>query len=145
MNKAVIFILAIFLSTAVFSQSYDSWKIYHNRKEVLTFNTKKETTDERRVVLLNRFMEGPGFFIIEFTPSEVEAEWIRTIGFYDSTDNPIREYNNTLFLRLHNSEMASIMENRQKVRVYSWAIPKDPAEAATVRVRRILLCTLYSR
>ena len=52
---------------------------------------------------------------------------------------------NTLFLRIHNSEIAGIMEGRQKVKVYSWAVPKDPAVAATVRVRRILLCTLYTR
>ena len=127
------------------AQSYDSWEIYNNRKEVSKFNNKKETDDERRVLLLNRNLEGPGFFIIEFKPAAEQAEWIRTIGFFDSTGNSIREYNNTLFLRLHNSEIAGIMEGRQKVKVYSWAVPKDPAVAATVRVRRILLCTLYTR
>ena len=59
-------------------------------------------------------------------------------------DKPIKEYNNTLLLRIHNSEIAGIMEGRQKVKVYSWAIPKDPAVAATVRIRRLLLCTLYT-
>lgn len=127
------------------AQSYDSWKIYHNRKEVSSFNNKKETDDERRVVLLNRIMEGPGFFIIEYTPAAEQAEWIRTIGFFDSDGKSLREYSNTLFLRLHNSEIAGIMEGQQKVKVYSWAVPKDPAVAATVRVRRILLCTLYIR
>lgn len=129
----------------VFSQNYDSWKVYHNRKEVSSFNGKKETGDERKIVLLNRLMEGPGFFIIEFTPAEAQSDWIRTIGFFDTSDNSIREFNNTLFLRMHNSEIANIMEGREKVKVYTWAIPKDPAIAATVRVRRILLCTLYKR
>lgn len=135
----------IFFSATVQAQSYDKWDIYQNRKEVSSFNNKKETNDERRVVLLNRFLEGPGFFVIEYTPAAEQAEWIRTIAFYDSTDKKIREYNNTLFLRIHNSEIAGIMEGRQKVRVYSWAVPKDPAVAATVRIRRILLCTLYTR
>ena len=135
----------ILFSVAVQAQSYDKWNIYQNRKEVSSFNNKKETNDERRVVLLNRFLEGPGFFVIEYTPAAEQAEWIRTIAFYDSTDKQIREYNNTLFLRIHNSEIAGIMEGRQKVRVYSWAVPKDPAVAATVRIRRILLCTLYTR
>ena len=144
MAKLFLFALMLFSAT-VQGQSYDKWEIYQNRKEVSSFNNKKETNDEKRVVLLNRSLEGPGFFVIEYKPAAEQAEWIRTIAFYDSTDKQIREYNNTLFLRIHNSEIAGIMEGRQKVRVYSWAVPKDPAVAATVRVRRILLCTLYTR
>ena len=139
------FIILILFSAIVKAQSYDKWDIYQNRKEVNSFNNKKETSDERKVLLLNRFLEGPGFFVIEFTPAAEQAEWIRTIAFYDSTDKSIKEYNNTLFLRIHNSEIAGIMEGRQKVRVYTWAVPKDPAVAATVRIRRLLLCTLYTR
>ena len=144
MAKLLLYTLLLFSAT-VQAQSYDKWEIYQNRKEVSSFNNKKETTDERRVLLLNRFLEGPGFFVIEFKPAAEQAEWIRTIAFYDSTDKQIREYNNTLFLQIHNSEIAGILEGRQKVRVYSWAVPKDPAVAATVRVRRLLLCTLYTR
>ena len=144
MAKLLLYTLILFSAT-VQAQSYDKWEIYQNRKEVSSFNNKKETTDEKRVLLLNRFLEGPGFFVIEFKPAAEQAEWIRTIAFYDSTDKQIREYNNTLFLQIHNSEIAGIMEGRQKVKVYSWAVPKDPAVAATVRVRRILLCTLYTR
>ena len=144
MAKLFLYVL-ILCSATIPAQSYDSWEIYQNRKEVSKFNNKKETNDEKRVLLLNRFLEGPGVFVIEFTPAKEQEEWIRTIAFYDSTDKQIREYNNTLFLRIHNSEIAGIMEGRQKVRVYSWAVPKDPAVAATVRVRRLLLCTLYTR
>ena len=145
MDKHILYISLLFFTASSQAQSYDSWNIYHNRKEVSKFNNKKETNDERKVLLLNRFLEGPGFFIIEYTPAEAESEWIRTIGFFDSSGKSLREYNNTLFLRLHNSEIAGIMEGQPKVKVYSWAIPKDPAIAATVRVRRILLCTLYTR
>lgn len=144
MAKLLLYTLILFSATLQ-AQSYDKWEIYQNRKEVNAFNNKKETNDERNILLLNRFLEGPGFFIIEFTPAKEQAEWIRTIAFYDSTDQEIREYNNTLFLRIHNSEIAGIMEGRQKVRVYSWAVPKDPAEAAKVRPRRLLLCTLSTR
>ncbi|HEX3166617.1 MAG TPA: hypothetical protein VHQ93_10135 [Chitinophagaceae bacterium] len=144
MAKLFLYTLILF-SVTVQAQSYDKWEIYQNRKEVSSFNNKKETNDEKRVVLLNRSLEGPGFFVIEYKPAAEQAEWIRTIAFYDSTDKQIREYNNTLFLRIHNSEIADIMDGRQKVKVYSWAVPKDPAVAATVRIRRILLCTLYTR
>jgi len=144
MSKLLLYTLILFSAT-VQALSYDKWEIFQNRKEVSSFNNKKETTDERKILLLNRFLEGPGFFVIEFKPAAEQAEWIRTIAFYDSTDKQIREYNNTLFLQIHNSEIAGIMEGHQKVRVYSWAVPKDPAVAATVRVRRLLLCTLYTR
>jgi hypothetical protein len=145
MDKFLLLIPALWVSLALQAQSYDSWEIYQNRKEVSKFNNKKETSDERKVLLLNRFLEGPGFFVIEYKPAAEQAEWIRTIAFYDSTDKQIRQYDNTLLLRMHNSEIAGIMDGRQKVRVYSWAVPKDPAVAATVRVRRQLLCTLYTR
>ena len=145
MGKLILYILLLTLPSVVAAQDYDSWAIYHNRKEVSKFNNKKETNDERKVTLLNRILEGPGFFIIEYTPAAEQSDWIRTIGFFDTSGKSIREYSNTLFLKIHNSEIAGIIENQQKVRVYSWAVPKDPAVAATVRVRRILLCTLYKR
>ena len=145
MKGFVLTIFVIFISLAIQAQSYDSWNIYHNRKEVSKFSNKKETSDEKKVLLLNRFLEGPGFFIIEYTPAAEQSEWIRTIGFFDTAGKSLREYSNTLFLRLHNSEIAGIMEGQPKVQVYSWAVPKDPAVAATVRPRRILLCTLYTR
>jgi hypothetical protein len=145
MGKLILCILIVNLPSIGFAQDYDSWAIYHNRKEVSRFNNKKETNDERKVTLLNRILEGPGFFIIEYTPAAEQSDWIRTIGFFDTSGKSIREFSNTLFLKIHNSEIAGIMENQQKVRVYSWAVPKDPAVAATVRVRRILLCTLYKR
>ena len=145
MGKFLFYILILILPSVVSAQSYDSWAVYHNRKEVSKFNNKKETNDEKKIVLLNRLLEGPGFFIIEYTPAADQSDWIRTIGFFDSSGRSIREYSNTLFLKIHNSEIAGIMENQPKVQVYSWAVPKDPAVAATVRVRRILLCTLYKR
>ena len=145
MGKLIFYILLLTLPMTAPAQDYDSWAVYHNRKEVSKFNNKKEATDERKVTLLNRILEGPGFFIIEYTPAAEQSDWIRTIGFFDTADKSIREYSNTLFLKLHNSEIAGIMENQEKIKVYSWAVPKDPAIAATVRVRRILLCTLYKR
>ena len=145
MGKLILYILILTIPTVLAAQDYDSWAVYHNRKEVSKFNNKKETNDERKVTLLNRFLEGQGFFIIEYTPAAEQSDWIRTIGFFDTSGKSIREYSNTLFLKIHNSDIAGIMENRQLVKVYSWAVPKDPAVAATVRVRRILLCTLYKR
>jgi len=145
MKKLILYTLIFVSPLFATAQKYDSWAVYHNRKEVSKFNNKKETDDERKIVLLNRLLEGPGFFIIEYTPAADQADWIRTIAFFDTTGKSIREYSNTLFLKIHNSEIAGIMENQPKVEVYSWAIPKDPAVAATVRVRRILLCTLYKR
>ena len=65
MGKLIFFILLLFSAT-VQAQSYNKWDIYQNRKEVSSFNDKKETNDEKRVLLLNRFLEGPGFFVIEF-------------------------------------------------------------------------------
>jgi hypothetical protein len=130
------------LSVVVFAQKYDSWTFFHNRKEVGEFNLKKETNDERKVVLLNRTLEGPGFLVITFTPKKDEADWIRNIAFTDSSGKTIREFKNTLLVQVHNSEVANMFDGREIVKVYSWSVPKDPAQAATVKIRRILLGTL---
>lgn len=145
MKKYVLIHLIFFISTTVMAQKYDSWSLFHNRKEMGSYNLKKENDDERRVVLLSRTLEGPGFFIIEFTPAAAQADWIRTIAFFDTSDKQIKAFNNTFFLKVHNTDMALLLDNRGIVKVYSWAIPKDPAVAATVKVKRVLLCTLYIR
>lgn len=145
MKKYILAHLIFFISTTVIAQKYDSWSLFHNRKEVGSFNLKKEIDDERRVVLLSRTLEGPGFFIIEFTPSAAQADWIRTIAFFDTSGKQIRAFNNTFLLKVHNTDMALMLDNRSVVKAYSWAVPKDPALAATVKVKRVLLCTLYIR
>jgi hypothetical protein len=145
MKKYFLFYIFFLISFSVMAQKYDSWQIFSNRKQIASYSLKKESFDERRVVLLNRTLEGPGFFIIEFTPAAAQAEWIRTIAFFDTTERQIKAYDNTLFLRVHNTDMALMLDNRKIVRVYSWAVPKDPELAATVKIKRTLLCTLYIR
>lgn len=145
MKKFLIFQIIFLISISVMAQKYDSWKIFNNRKEEGSFSLKKESYDERKIVLLSRNLEGPGFFIIEFTPAAAQAEWIRTIAFFDTSGRQIKAFDNTLFLRVHNTDMALMLDNRKIVQVFSWAIPKDPAMAATVKIRRTLLCTLYIR
>lgn len=147
MKPAALLLFISISSLTVMTQKYDSWKIFHNRKEVAAFNLKKESTDERKVLLLNRSLEDPGFFIIEYSPASAQTDWVRSISICDSSDKELKKYDNVLFLRLHNTEASRIIAagGGQKIKVYSWAIPKDPAIAATVRVRRILLCTIYTR
>ncbi|HLF46394.1 MAG TPA: hypothetical protein VI548_08210 [Chitinophagaceae bacterium] len=145
MKLYFLFYSILFISSAVMAQKYDSWKIFNNRKELASYTLKKESDDERKVILLSRMLEDPGFFIIEFTAKAAQEDWIRTIAFFDTSGKQIKAYNNTLFLKLHNTDMALILDNRGIVKVYSWAVPKDPEEAAKVKVRRILLCTLYIR
>lgn len=141
------FILVFLFSLTAFSQKYDSWKLYHNRKEIAAFNLKKETNDERKVLLLYRSLDEPGFLIFEYEPASAQKDWIRTITFTDSADKELKKYENANFLRIHNNEALRIIQSGggQGIKVYSMAIPKDPELAATIRVRRILLCTLYTR
>jgi hypothetical protein len=147
MKQASLLLFIPLFPLLAMAQKYDSWKIFHNRKEVASFNLKKESTDERKVLLLNRSLEDPGFFIIKYSPASAQADWIRSISICDSSDKELKKYDNVLFLRLHNTEASRIITagGGQKIKVYSWAIPKDPALAATVRVRRLLLCTIYTR
>ena len=59
--KLIFSILVLVFSLTTMAQKYDSWEIFHNRREVASFNLKKETEDEKKVLLLNRALEEPGF------------------------------------------------------------------------------------
>ncbi len=144
MKRVSIAICTLIFSASVMAQKTDSWKVFHNRKEVASFKFS-EDNDERRLVLLNRALEEPGFVIITFKPAAEQADWNRNFVITDSIGKELKKFNNTPELRSHNSEFSRLMEGRNKLQVYTWAVPKDPDQAASVRIRRILLCTIYSR
>lgn len=137
--------LLYFISLGAMAQKYDSWKIFHNRKETASFNLKKETNEERKILILNRQLDEPGFFIITYTAADEQADWLRSFAICDSTDKELKRFDNASQLKLLNSDLSRLIGEKQKTRIYSWAVPKDPNLAATVRVRRILLCTIYTR
>ena len=144
--KWIFFIIIPLFSLTAMAQKYDSWEIFHNRKEVASFSLKKETEDEKKVLLLNRALEEPGFFIITYTPASDHADWTRNYVICDSTGKELRKFDNLGGqLKMINDDIARLMGDRKKIKIYTWAVPSDPNLAATVRVRRILLCTIYTR
>ena len=145
MKIALFYISFLFITANVMAQKYDSWEIFHNRKKVAEFSQKKETDDERRILLLRRALDEPGFFIITYSPMKDQADWIRSFVICDSSDKELKKFNNLDQLKMLNGDISRFIGDKQKVRIYSWATPKDPDLAATVRVRRILLCTIYTR
>jgi hypothetical protein len=136
--------LLVFTGSAQKRSKVDSWEIFHNRKEIASFKFA-EDNDERKVLLLNRSLDEPGFLIITYKPAKEHADWVRSYVITDSTGNELKKFDKTAQLRSHNSEIARLVNGRGKIQIYSWAVPKDPNEAAAVRVRRILLCTIYTR
>lgn len=144
---SVIFLIVTLLNTAPIvaqKQKTDSWEIFHNRKEVATFKYSDDN-DERKIVLLNRSLDEPGFFIITYKPVPDQEEWNRNFVITDSNGRDLKKFENTTQFKVHNSEIARLMESRPKLKIYTWALPKDPEKAAAIRVRRILLCTIYTR
>ena len=144
MRGITILVTILLLSSFVNAQKTDSWTIHHNRKEVGAFKLK-DGADENRLVLLNRALDEPGFVIITYKASGDQAGWSRHFVITDSVGKELKKFDNTSELRIHNSDLSRLLESRDRVLVYSWAVPTDPAQAATVRVRRILLCTIYTR
>jgi len=144
--KFIFSILVLLFSLTAMSQKYDSWEIFHNRKEVASFNLKKESEDENKVLLLNRALDEPGFFIITYSPAAEHADWTRNFVICDSTGRELRKFDNLgSQFKMLNEDIARLIGDRQKVKIYTWAIPSDPNLAASIRVRRILLCTIYTR
>lgn len=146
MKSLIIYIIALFSFITGFSQKYDSWEIFHNRKKVAGFNDRKQKDSENKILLLKRALDEPGFFIITYSPASGEQEdWSRSFAVCDSTDRELRRYNNMAQFKVLNSDIYGLIGSKQGVRIYSWALPRDADAAAAIRVRRILLCTIYTR
>src|SRR5918999_1586324 len=91
MKKLLIAALLLY-SVMGFSQKPDTWKIFHNRKEIAAFKID-EANDEHRVVLLNRALEEPGFVIINYSPLSDQKNWLRTFFIIDEKGTELKKIN----------------------------------------------------
>jgi len=138
--KIISFLISIlFLSIAANAQP-DSWKIYHNKKLLLTGTEENET---KNIVKIKRseFNKG-GQLSIEYIAATPNKEWTRTIMIVDDKDSTLYERSGITALKLTNAKLKKLSSKKTRIKIYTRAMPKDPAKAALVRIRKVHLCTL---
>jgi len=118
----------------------DSWKVYHNKKLLVNANEENET---KNIVAINKTeLNKAGELIVMYEEGNPNKEWKRTIAILDEKDINLFEKAEINKIQVSNTILKKLTAGKTKLKIYSWSIPKDPAKAALIRIRRVHLCTL---
>ena len=131
--------VTIFLFSAVFAQP-DSWKVYLNKK--LLIDAGREAEIKNTKTIERSELDKPGELIVTYTEGNPNNEWKRTIAIMDENDNNLFEKDEIDKIQVSTMDLKKLAVGKAKLKIYTWAIPKDPAKAALIRIRRVHLCTL---
>ncbi|MBS1576711.1 MAG: hypothetical protein JST09_15540 [Bacteroidetes bacterium] len=139
--KNFLFTVLLFFVFSAFSQDNAEWKIILDKKTI--FSAKQE--DEQRnidTVCLSDIKPNKNFTIYySETINHSKKSWKRIIGIYNEADKELIR-KEAVPLRLNTSQIRKWLIDNKKIKIYTWSLPKDPKEAARVRVRRVHLCTI---
>jgi hypothetical protein len=141
MKKLLLIIFSIFTLATVNAQT-DSWQIFFNTKAVLKGNSDKADAE---LVIKTSALRTTDKIVIKYTSATADDKWKRTFYITDSADNnilTIPSSKQTGSISVTAGKLTQYMKHKQPVFIYTTSIPKDKAMAASVRVRRMLLCKI---
>jgi hypothetical protein len=138
MKTLLVFLAAISLASG--SRQTDNWTISHNKKIMLAATQENEV--KNIVTVAKADLSKAGSWGIVYQEGDPNSEWRRTMAIVDESGNSLFEKEEINRMELSNKELKKIFGALTKLKIYTWAIPKDPAQAALVRVRRVHLCTM---
>jgi hypothetical protein len=140
--KTILFLAFTFimsLSNGQPQDATDSWKVEHNGKTKLKATAENE--DKNVITIKKEDLKKTGTFLVAYKEVSSERGWQRSITLFDVKDNELLKSESAL-LKIPNSKLSSLANSHKILKIYTWSLPTDPAVAATVRIRRIHLCTI---
>ena len=145
--KAFLLLLSFFAVLTVSAQKVmnrggadASWKLLWGKKTLLKAAAEDEAAN---VIALKRSdLRKANSLQLLYTPAgDQQSGWKRTIAIYDAADNELyKKEGNTL--KISNRTLARLANGKAELKIYTMAVPSDPAKAALVRVRRVHLVTI---
>lgn len=138
--KLLLFALGLFSISFV---QLDTWKIYHNKKLLLGTSEESETKNILAIPFTD--FDKAGELIVIYEEGNPDKEWKRTIAIVDENDKSLFEKAEINKIQVSNADLKKLADGKTKLKIYTWALPKDPAKAALVRIRRVHLCTITLR
>lgn len=145
MKNYIISLIFCSLSLHSFSQDGVHWQIRHNKKQI--FSAIEENPDSNKITVSPTGFTTKGYFTISFieeNTSVTKVKWIRTIALYDESDNELYK-KASASVKIPDTLMKKLLTKNKTIRIFTWSLPKDPAEAARIRIRRVHLCTIVLR
>ena len=137
--KTISFLL-IFIFISLMSFAQDTWKVYHNKIEIL--NTGKSDPVQNNIPVKQSDLSAPGLFIVSYIEEKPQKNWIRHLVVYNAAENILIQKKGDSMLQLSNETLKDLLVKNGVIKVYTWTLPADPELATRIRVRRIHLCTV---
>lgn len=145
MKKIIVYLIHFSLTLICFAQDGISWKISHDKKQL--FFATEENPDSNSITLSTSDFKEKGCYTISYAEENTATQrmkWIRTIAVYDEKDNELYKKQSAT-VKITDIVMKKLLTENKTIKIYTWSLPKDPAEAARIRIRRVHLCTIVFR
>lgn len=137
--KLILFIvLGLTGSLSAFSQQ-DNWKVLHNGN--LCLESALENESRNTLALTKADVAQEGFLWVTYLERNRQKGWKRTIALFDERDREVFKREGSI-MKLNNEQLAPFFNQSKTIKIYTWALPANPEEAARIRIRRVHLCTL---
>lgn len=121
------------------AEAQDSWMVVHGGKVRL----KSSEEDEKKnvVSIKSADLKKTGHLLVSYIESEKQKDWKRTILFLGPNEQELLRVEGAVS-KVQNAKLKALAAKSKTIKVYTISLPSDPDVAATVRVRRVHLCTL---
>ena len=141
MKKMLCALFALIACYITYPQGDINWGISHDKEKLFSSSIENEEQNNLSVKISD-FKSGKNFTITYWAAnSDKKAEWKRTIGLYTSADKELYRKDSDV-VKVPDQLIKKMLQENKTIKVYTWSLPKDPKEAARVRIRRVHLCTI---
>ena len=132
-----VFLFVWMAALALRSSAQEHWTVVLNNKPLLTAKTEDTANN---IATINDIKKGA--LVVTYVPAKPQPGWGRRIAVYDATDNELYSKETMTLVVPAKSLKQWHRNNSKQIKIYTWAVPKDPDQAIKVRVRRVHLCTI---
>jgi len=142
MKRIAIVISLLLMLSLTEVNAMDHWEILFNKKVILKGTSNQE---DQTLHFKPRTFKSTDRFTLKYISEGSEAGWNRTFYLIDTKDENLKTVKidkQSGELSAKASAVAELINKKKPVFIYTTSLPKDPNKAATVRVRRILLCKI---
>jgi hypothetical protein len=137
MMRLFLLMLGLSLTLNVFAQ--DSWVVSYGGKTVLKSST--EDAEKNIVAIHPADLKKKKELSILYTEKEKQKGWERFIAAFDENDTEMKKVKGNK-MKLDTSSLQALFKKTKTIKLYTWSLPTDPKLKASVRIRRVHLCTL---
>lgn len=135
--KFLFFILLSFTGISLFAQ--DNWTVGLDAKTLLSASA--ENAEKNVVRVSESELKNYKCLVVNYKEKEVKKDWERTIAIYDEKDSEVLKQTGSR-LTIKANELAKLLQSSNTLKIYTTAVPNDPALRERIRIRRVHLCTL---